>query len=95
MKEKESEANQAWQEGTSAPYPGSSGSIYLVYDCRYMVEWPGLVLRHYGGVCRYLGSGVLSYSLTYGGECGSLHLTDRADLPVKAGEGERKRVSNE
>lgn len=44
-----------------------------------MVDGPRLVLRHYGGVCNYLGSGVLSYSLTYGGEYGSLHLTDRAE----------------
>ena len=46
----------------------------MVVDLRPMVDGPRLVLRHYGRVCNYLSSGVLSYSLAYGGECGSLHL---------------------
>jgi len=58
-----------------------------------MVDGPRLVLRHYGGVCNYLGSGVLSCSSINRGECGSLHLKDRAGLTRRRGRG-RERESN-
>jgi hypothetical protein len=44
-----------------------------------MVDGPRLVLRHYGRVCNYLSSGVLSWPI-YTVGYGSLHLIVRAEL---------------